>query len=620
MSRQSIDGDGGKLAGASLLAAALTTVMQPVWVLDCDGRIRVANPAAAATLGYSDARELLGRSGHDTAHGGESHPASECPLLRPGATESSELDRFVRRDGSALPVAYVSAPLDLPDGRGTVLAFTDTESRERVRRLADEQAALLRVATLVAEAAPPNVVFGAVASEAGALFGADFSGMLRIEDATAVSTVATWAATGDHPEVPERWTIEPGDPMTLLAETGAATRVEDWGSVPGDIARVLREVLGVACSVGCPITVEGRPWGALAIHCTQGRPLPTDTESRITQFTDLVGTAIANAESHVRADRLAEEQAALRRVATLVAQEATLEAVFARVADEVATALGDVDSALWRDNGDGTVSAVAVRGPGAAPGVSAGTRLTLDGDSVIARVLNDGRPHRIDDFSPLAGSVAERARELGMGSAVGCPIVVGSHTWGAMTVATYEAELLAPETETRVARFSDLVATAIGNADTRAEVERLAREQAALRRVATLVAQGMPSDALFNAVCAEVEALAGADACAVVRFEPSGTVTVMGTRTPARTRWGRTSSWMRTTSSPRSIEPGGLHDSTRTTRRPRTCPRSSARNGSAPGSPSRSSSRVSSGVRSRPPRAIGRSQPARNAGSPTSRS
>jgi PAS domain S-box-containing protein len=430
-------------------------------------------------------------------------------------------------DRGTLPLDTEDRLANFTELVGTAIA--NAESRARVRRLADEQAALRRVATLVAEAAPPSAVFGAVASEAGALFGADFSGMLRIEDATTVRTVATWAAAGDHPEIPGRWTIEPGDPMTLLADAAAAVRVEAWGSMPGEIARVLDEVLGVACSVGCPITVEGRPWGALAIHCKQGRPLPPDTESRITQFTDLVGTAIANAESHARADRLADEQAALRRVATLVAQDARLEAVFAKVAGEVARTLGDVDSALWRDDGDGTVIAVAVRGAGAAPAVDVGTRLTLDGDSVIAQVLHDGRSHRIDDFSQLAGSVAERARELGMGSAVGCPIVVGARTWGAMTVASYGAEPLAPETETRVARFSDLVATAIGNAETRGEVARLADEQAALRRVATLVAQGMPSEALFNAVCAEVEALAGADACAVVRFEPSATVTVMGT-------------------------------------------------------------------------------------------
>src|SRR3954467_7067866 len=98
------------------MSRALT---QPVWVLDRDGLIRVANPAAAATLGYADAGELLGRDGHDTVHvdrlDTEPHRASECPLLRPrstGETVTSDLDRFVRRDGSTLPVSYVSAPLE----------------------------------------------------------------------------------------------------------------------------------------------------------------------------------------------------------------------------------------------------------------------------------------------------------------------------------------------------------------------------------------------------------------------------------------------------------------------------------------------------------------------------
>ena len=269
-------------------------------------------------------------------------------------------------------------------------------------------------------------------------------------------------------------------------------------------------------------------WGSMAMG-TRGDPPPPQTESRIAQFTDLMATAIANTESRTRADRLADEQATLRRLATLVAQEAPLEAVFAKVAEELARAVGDVDSALWRDNGDGTVTAVAVRGPVSGPGVCVGTRLSLDGESVTARALRDGRPHRIDDYSPLAGSIAERARGLGMRSAVGCPVVVGSRTWGVITVATYGPDPLAPVTETRVARFGDLVATAIANADARGEAERLAQEQAALRRVATLVAQGIPSDALFGAVCDEVKAVVGADVSVAVRFEPDDMVTLMGT-------------------------------------------------------------------------------------------
>src|SRR4029078_84142 len=84
-------------------------------------------------------------------------------------------------------------------------------------------------------------------------------------------------------------------------------------------------------------------------------------------------------------------------------------------------------------------------------------------------------------------------------------------------------------TERRLADFTELVATAISNSEAQAEIARLAQEQAALRRVATLVAQGTPSDALFRGVCDEVGAVVGAEVSAVVRFEADGTVALMGT-------------------------------------------------------------------------------------------
>src|ERR1700758_3606479 len=102
------------------------------------------------------------------------------------------------------------------------------------------------------------------------------------------------------------------------------------------MAAVIRDVLGVKSSIGCPVVVEGRLWGGLAVHFKHSRPLPPDTESRIAQFTDLVGTAIANAESRARADRLAEEQGGLGRVATLVAKEASPRDVYVKVAEEAA--------------------------------------------------------------------------------------------------------------------------------------------------------------------------------------------------------------------------------------------------------------------------------------------
>jgi PAS domain S-box-containing protein len=228
--------------------------------------------------------------------------------------------------------------------------------------------------------------------------------------------------------------------------------------------------------------------------------------------------------------RLAREQAALRRVATLVAEETSLAEVFTKVAEEVAEVVGNVDCGLWRDEGDGTVTAVAVSGRHPGAGIGIGAQYPLDGDSVIARALGEGRSSRMADYSAATGSVAESARAFGIHSAVGCPIVVGGRMWGAMVVVDYDTERFPPETETRIAQYSDLVATAIANAEARAEVRRLAEEQAALRRVATLVAEGGSPAAVFDAVAGEMKGLLGADHVVVCRYEPGAELTVLAHR------------------------------------------------------------------------------------------
>ena len=116
--------------------------------------------------------------------------------------------------------------------------------------------------------------------------------------------------------------------------------------------------------------------------------------------------------------------------------------------------------------------------------------------------------------------------ELGIRSAIGCPIVVGGRMWGAMGAAKYEAEGFPPGTETRIAQFADLVATAIANADARAEVERLAR--GAGRDAAGRGARGggAAPAAVFDAVAAEMERLLGADGATLARYEPDEKVTV----------------------------------------------------------------------------------------------
>jgi signal transduction histidine kinase len=220
-------------------------------------------------------------------------------------------------------------------------------------------------------------------------------------------------------------------------------------------------------------------------------------------------------------------------VATLVAKESPPAEVFAKVAEELANALGDADCSIFRDEGDGTATMVAVSGAALSAGVQVGSRWPLDGTGIIASVLREGRPYRLGDYSAATGAIAEDARErLDIRSAVGCPIVVRGRVWGALAAARYESHAFPPESERWVAQFAELAATAIVNAEARTEVERLAEEQAALRRVATLVAEGAPQGAVLDAVAAEMERALGADAAMLLRYEPGEEVTVIAGRVP----------------------------------------------------------------------------------------
>jgi signal transduction histidine kinase len=169
-------------------------------------------------------------------------------------------------------------------------------SRDQLSRLAEEQAALRRVATLVARGVPPAEVFAAVAEEVGRLLGADSAHIARYEPDDTVTVVAGWSREGEHLPVGTRHTLAGTNLAAAVLQTGRPARVDSYTDAPGALATSLRQ-LGIRSSVGCPITVEGRLWGTAAANSKQPEPLPADTEARIANFTDLVATAIANANS-----------------------------------------------------------------------------------------------------------------------------------------------------------------------------------------------------------------------------------------------------------------------------------------------------------------------------------
>jgi PAS domain S-box-containing protein len=410
-------------------------------------------------------------------------------------------------------------------------AIANAEARAQLARLAEEQAALQRVATLVAEGAAPAAVLDAVAGEMQALLDADQVALNRFEPTDEILVLAHRGLDAARTPVGSRVSIA-GDSVTAtVRRTGRPARMEGYDEAAGPLAELARAT-GLRSSVSAPVVVEGRLWGLITASWKSEESPPADTEARVLRFGELVGTAVANTEARAEVERLAAEQGALRRVATLIAEEASLEAVFAKVAEEVTTLLGGADCSLFRDEGDGTASIVAVRGTR----LSAGLRLPLDGTGVIATVMRERRPYRTDDTASSSGTIAARGRELGIRSAVGCPIVVRGRLWGAMGAGRYEPDAFPAGTETRIARFAELVATAVGNAETRAEVERLADEQAALRRVATLVARGATPTVVFDAVAAEMARLLQADDVTLSRYEPGAEITVVAHYGPHASR------------------------------------------------------------------------------------
>jgi signal transduction histidine kinase len=152
------------------------------------------------------------------------------------------------------------------------------------------------VATLVARQSRPAEVFAAVTEEVGRLLQVDDTKLIRYEpDGTAI-VVASWGELDGVISVGARWTLEGESVSALVLRTGRPARIDDYADAPGSLAALLREC-GIRSAVATPIVVEGRLWGAMIAGSLEAEPLPVTTESRIEEFTELVGTAIANIQA-----------------------------------------------------------------------------------------------------------------------------------------------------------------------------------------------------------------------------------------------------------------------------------------------------------------------------------
>jgi signal transduction histidine kinase len=344
----------------------------------------------------------------------------------------------------------------------------DPPDQTRLPQLADEQAALRRVATLVAGGAQPAEVFTAVAEEIRRLLGADNAGVARFApDGASVVVVGGVGQDSERRPVGMRVELRDYLPPAIVWRTGRSARVDEdaWSGMSDPVAEGLRE-LGIRSMVASPIIVEGRLWGVVIVMTRRG-PFPSDTADRMADFTELVETAIANAEAQQELRELADTQAALRRLAMLVVRGETPEAVFAAVTREALRHFGSGTARMIRYELDGTATLVANEGT-TGPHVRVGEPWEgYPPTGLTATVWRTGQAARVDDYADIPGG--EPYLREGLRSAVAMPIHVNGRLWGAIAVGSGQGPL-PPDTEQRMTEFTDLVATAVANAQNRAEL------------------------------------------------------------------------------------------------------------------------------------------------------
>jgi signal transduction histidine kinase len=401
--------------------------------------------------------------------------------------------------------------------------------RDELRGLVEAQVAFRRVATLVAQGAEPSEVFMAVAVEASRLLGVGAVSLVSY-DAQAQTFTKIFATHGQRSVVPEgvTWRTEDSPEGALVVRTGHPGRVDDWSDIPGPIAAEHRE-RGFGPAVAAPIIIGGAIWGYLAAYAEAGETLSARCEDRLADFTQLMASAIANVQARDELRALAESQGALRQVATLVAQGAEPREVFTAVAVEASRLLGVGAVSLVSYDAQAQTFTKIFGTHGRRSPVPDGTTWPVDDSPEGSLVVRTGRPGRIDDWSDIPGPTAAGHREQGFGPAGAAPIIIGGGIWGYLAAYAEAGEILPPGWEYRLADYTQLMATAIANAQARDELRGLAQRQGeALRRVATLVAQRASPSTIFNAVAGEASRALGVTRVDVGRYGADRSITLLG--------------------------------------------------------------------------------------------
>jgi signal transduction histidine kinase len=384
---------------------------------------------------------------------------------------------------------------------GTVLAQTVGNTVALVvaaallRRLTNGRAQLEHVRDVLSfiacavVAAVVSAAFGPTALRLGGVIAADELGEVyrtwTLGDAAGTLVVApavlTWAVSGfrgfDRRRLVEGAVVLVA--LLLLAELPAQRDVP-YVVFPALLWAALRfgpRGAATAILIVCSITVwnTAQNEGPFVRESLTDSLLATQLFIATSAITSLLLAAVTAERS-----ALAAEQAALRRVATLVAGDAAPARLFEQVTEEVGRLLGLPGANVMQYDGARTATVVgawSVHGP---PRFPVGAQLDVDGDTVVARVVRSGEAARVERYEQATGELAARVRSAGYRAAVAAPVNVGGRLWGVLAAASTSDDPLPEDSEQRLGDFAELVAQALANADA---YQKLAASRARLMEV-----------------------------------------------------------------------------------------------------------------------------------------
>jgi PAS domain S-box-containing protein len=438
--------------------------------LDLDGRITFCNQYLADLVGYSRA-ELIGRPWAETFN-----PADEqfVARVREGSITPHEEMFILTRSGERREIAWNNTLLRDDAGRligSTSIGEDVTERNRATRRLLLQVQVARALATSSSMDVARPLLLEHLTRALSCWMGVFWRPSL---DETALSVDGIFVTDpedgAEFAAAVRELRLAPGEGLAGRAwQTAQPAWIPDLTADDPFPPLPSEQLDGPRGTLAFPIISDGHVILILQISSDEPTaPDPGTIEVLESTFQNVLQFA-ERRDAEAAERRLAAEQAALRRVATLIAEGAEPERVFQAVTSEVGQLFGAQTTNMVQYRPEGTSATLLGGWTSGIATLTPGTVLELDGEAAISQIRETGLPVRIDDYSQLSGRLASQVRELGARAAVAAPIMVQGYLWGAMIVISIEGPFPAG-TETRIAEFTDLVALALSSTDANAQL------------------------------------------------------------------------------------------------------------------------------------------------------